>query len=267
MHHLLEVSLTSGDDADMIADQLWALGAVGIEERPTAVVGAFADSDLAGVAAGRLGGRLRVVEDHEGLDAWRAHAVVHRAGPFRIRPPWLPAEPGPELIIDPGPTFGAGSHPSSRLAVELLATTITAGSRLADVGTGSGILAIAAAVLGATCVAVDIDPACEEVTMDNARANGVSERIETRTGTVEAVAGSYDLAAINVTIDLHEQLSRAVIEHVDAPLLVAAGVLAGDQERRCAEAYGRPIVERVTMEEWAALLLGPCLTAETGEAV
>src|SRR6185436_14600627 len=104
--------------------------------------------------------------------AWQAHLTPVTAGGFTIRPPWLPGSPR-DLVIDPGPSFGAASHPTTRMCLELL-RELELGGMLVDWGTGSGVLAIAAARLGfAPVVAVELDPAAAHAARRNAARNGV----------------------------------------------------------------------------------------------
>ncbi len=255
MHHLVEVSVVS--DIDIVAAEMWALGAVGIEERDHSLKAAFTDHTQALLVAGRFQAEVQTVADTEGLDEWRGHATAHRAGPFRIRPPWIEPGEGLDLVVDSGRAFGSGSHPSTRLALELLAAKVEPGAHLLDAGSGSAILSIGAALLGATAVAVDIDPAAESATATNAGTNDVSERVEFRLGSVDLGAGSYDLAVANVTIDVHEAIAPAFNRLVTAPHLIVSGILAGPQEQRCADAYERIIGSRVSEGEWVALVLEP----------
>lgn len=252
MHTLVEVDATL--DVDLIGDRLWTFGAVGVEERDGKVIGAFSDHDRAETAAVELGGHVRRVEDSAGLDAWREHAVVTRAGPFAVRPPWLEPGPGTDLVIDPVHTFGSGSHPSTRLALALLAERITPGMRVADLGAGSGILAVAAATLGATVVAIESDPQAEAAIGENAALNGVADRVEIVVGDLAETPTEADLTVLNVTIDIHEGCGPA-LRNRRLGALIVAGILAGDQERRCATAHERVITARLIDGEWAGLVL------------
>jgi len=164
-------------------------------------------------------------------------------GELWIGPPW---ESGPldvaHVVIDPGRAFGTGSHPTTRLCLELLGA-LPRGSLL-DIGCGSGVLAIAAARLGfAPVVAMDVDPDAVDATARNAAANGVSIEIILR----DALAGplpTADTAVANLTLDA----VREVVPYVRSTRLVSCGYLVGDDlaPARCEH------VERREVEGWAA---------------
>ena len=255
MHHLVELPIDAAPD--IMAAEMWALGAVGIEERQDSLVVAFTDDAAARDVARKFEGRIRAVADSEGLDGWREHATTHLAGPFRIRPPWIEAGDGIDLVIDAGHSFGSGSHPSTRLALALIAAEVTPSDHIIDVGCGSGILSIGSALLGATSVGVDVDPAAASAVVSNASDNEVSDQVEFRLGSPEVGAGTYDLAVVNVTIDVHETIAPLLRHHIVAPRMVVSGILVGPQESRCAAAYQRSVRTRVTDGEWAALVLEP----------
>jgi ribosomal protein L11 methyltransferase len=112
-------------------------------------------------------------------ESWKQFFKIRRVGErFVIRPSWEPydAEPNDLVIeLDPGQAFGTGDHPTTRLCLELMETVSLVGKDVADVGCGSGILAVAAVMLGAgSVVAVDVDPIAVEVTKENAERNHVS---------------------------------------------------------------------------------------------
>jgi ribosomal protein L11 methyltransferase len=169
-----------------------------------------------------------------------------RAGPFWIGPPWeTPPSDAVALVIDPGRAFGTGAHATTRLCVELLAEQ-TPGSLL-DLGCGSGVLAVAAAILGfAPVVALDVDPAAVDATLRNARANGARvdvREVDVATGPLPAA----DVAVANISLELVD----VALERVDARLVVASGYLERDEPllagyRRC---------ERRVRRGWAADLL------------
>ena len=111
-------------------------------------------------------------------------------------------------MIDPGHAFGSGSHPTTRLMLTALAEHIGPGDRVVDLGTGSGILAIAAARLGADVIGIDLDLAAAPAVQANAMANGVRERA-VRIGDISDIGNDepFDVALLNVTIDIHESVA------------------------------------------------------------
>ena len=116
-----------------------------------------------------------------------------------------------------------------------LAEHIGPGDRAVDLGTGSGILAIAAARLGADVIGIDLDPAAAPAAQTNAMANGVRERADVRIGDISDIGNDepFDVALLNVTIDIHESVAPAV-QRLDVPVLIVAGILDGEQAERAA---------------------------------
>src|SRR5690606_28017563 len=122
----------------------------------------------------RAVGELTITEraEEDWANAWKEHYYTHRIGErITVRPPWRESEPEPGqlmIVLDPGMAFGTGLHPSTRLGVLALEKALRPGDRVLDVGTGSGILAIAAAKLSASHVdAVDIEPVAVRSTREN----------------------------------------------------------------------------------------------------
>jgi ribosomal protein L11 methyltransferase len=175
-----------------------------------------------------------------------------RAGALTIRPPWLEGSPG-DIVIDPDTTFGAGTHESTRLSLELLQRLEPAGA-LCDWGAGSGVLAIAAARLGwGPVTALELDPDAAAVIAANARANGAD--VEVRT--------PFDLLADDppwaptVLANLTPVLHREVAARIERPpeRLIAAGFLAryADDVAPLYAPLGE--VDRAVEGEWAAVSL------------
>ena len=159
--------------------------------------------------------RYRPLLEEDWSQAWKAHYQPLRIGQrLLVRPRWIDvalAAGDIEIALDPGMAFGTGTHPTTQLCLEALETAVPPGGGALDLGCGSGILAIAAAKLGARHVlALDIDPLAVAATRDNARANGVAQRITVRQGSLEMARGSarrFDLLTVNILARVIVQLA------------------------------------------------------------
>lgn len=252
------------DEAELAADALWQAAPSAVSEVPLADGRVRLTADVADLAA--LDGRWSVVilevDGEAHLDAWRAWAVPVRCGRrILLQPAWLPIGPvGPADVvvsIDPGRSFGSGSHPSTRLVLAALEDLVEGGERVLDVGCGSGVLAVAACLLGAgSAVAVDIDPVAVEVTSENAARNGVGERVAASAATLTELDGVFDVVVANigrrVLLDLAPGLVRAVRP---GGALVLAGLLEDQADEVVALCAGAAELGRPVEEGWAAPVL------------
>ena len=235
------------DDAEPLRARLLALAPEGIEE-----LDAAGGVELAAYVASERVDELRAalpdatvspVEDGW-EEKWRAfhHPVV--IGGLWIGPPWeRPPDPGRAIVIDPGRAFGTGSHPTTRLCVELLARTTVRGSLL-DVGCGSGVLAIAAARLGfAPVLAIDVDPVAVETTRANATANGVELDARIVDALTEPLPAT-DVAVANVLLHPVE----AILSRLRADEAITSGYLGGERPAHAGWVH----VEALEHDGWAA---------------
>jgi ribosomal protein L11 methyltransferase len=179
---------------------------------------------------------------------------------LRIRPPWQPAggDRGVlEIVIDPAELFGAGTHPTTQLCLELL-LELDAEGPLCDWGAGSGILAVTAARLGFSPVeAVEVMPDGLEAIQRNAAANGVAVRTHWRNLAGTPAPWAPTVTA-NLTLDLHQEIAASVLER-PPERIIASGVLAARADV-VGEAYARHGLveaERRIQGDWAAVLLVP----------
>lgn len=208
--------------------------------------------------------RLEIVslENKNWAEAWREHFHVLRIGHrFVIRPSWRSHEPQEtDLVItlDPGMAFGTGLHPSTRLCVLALEDAMQPGMTVLDLGTGSGILAIAAAHLGAAHVlAVDNDPVAAQAADENVLANGFRGIVDVRLGSLADVQGAFDIVVVNILAPvILDMLSSGLSSRVrPGGQVIAAGILdaQADDVLRALEARGLRPVDRLLEKDWVML--------------
>jgi len=216
--------------------------------------------------------RTQVVHESDWASAWKRHVGVLRIGrAIVIRPTWRRhrRRPGDTVIaMDPGMAFGTGLHPTTRLCLAGIERWADEGrlerggardgrARLLDVGCGSGILAIAAGLLGAgEMVGVDTDPIAVEATLANARRNRVARRLRARRGSLPSGAGPFDLVAANLIASVLVALADGLVaELVVGGRLLASGIFV-DREgdvRAALQAAGLRVVRREAEGDWVAL--------------
>ncbi|RMG89761.1 MAG: 50S ribosomal protein L11 methyltransferase [Chloroflexi bacterium] len=156
----------------------------------------------------------RVVREEDWAEAWKVHYHPIRIGrKLVVRPLWTEAELQPddiEIALDPGMAFGTGTHPTTQLCLEALEDMVRPATQILDLGCGSGILAIAAAKLGASHIwALDIDPIAVEAAQANCEQNGVADKITVQTGSLDSVITSarrFDLVVVNILAKIILQL-------------------------------------------------------------
>ena len=208
--------------------------------------------------------RYRPVEDLDWSAIWREHFTALRVGRLVVHPSWEPAE-GEALAIslDPGRAFGTGQHATTRLCLAAIERECGPGDAVLDLGTGSGILALAAARLGAARVdALDTDPDAVEAARENARRNGLEASVRVSRGTLDAqhgADGAYDLMAANISAGVVCELLPAMARALRAGGRVIVSGFMDDRVREVvAAARGagllEPAVERDEDGEWCAVV-------------
>jgi ribosomal protein L11 methyltransferase len=205
---------------------------------------------------------IREVADQDWLDEWKKSWQPVSVGErFIIAPPWADiADPGDRFVIriEPGMAFGTGTHETTRLCLLAIERYFAGGSFL-DVGTGTGILAIAAAKLfsNARVEAIDTDAEAVEIARENARLNGVAENIEFRAGSIDETIASADLVCANLTADV---ITAIVPQLLGATCgrLVLSGILDTQLEAVRARLHQCGVSEApeiMSDGEWIALIV------------
>lgn len=251
------------EHCEPVLAELLELVPAGLEERDVdaqtveyVLYGAAGELPALGHVRAAAGGALVDVHTDELPDdwaeRWRSFHAAFDVGRLRIRPPWEPPRADAlDVVIDPGQAFGTGSHPTTRLTLELL-TTLPAGGPLADWGCGSGVLAVAAARLGFEPVrGCDHDPAALRATAEAAAANGV--RIETSRCDLRRGAGPW---APVVLANLVRPLLLELAPRLGRPPahLIVSG-LTDDEADAVAEAFPLREAARRSAGGWTAIHL------------
>lgn len=210
-------------ERDAVLAALFAAGAQGVHEDGSALVTHFPpESDMDGVTAAvrEADGDARVTvgraPDVDWSEAWKDRLSTQVVGALRIAPPWLAAglDARSTVIVDPGMAFGTGDHPTTRGVARLMQRVLRPGSRVADLGAGSGVLAIAAAKLGARIVtAVELDPDAIGNAVENVGRNGVADVVHVVEGDallLLPLLAPVDLILANIISSVHLALLPAM---------------------------------------------------------
>lgn len=262
------------EDEDAATVALWELGTTGIEIQPAvagrlSLLAYFSERaslavELGAALAPLPGARMEpaALPQVDWVARFRESFRSFRVGGFHVAPPWdVPATPeGRLLLVDPGRAFGTGTHESTRLCLLMLEALAARGplGRVLDVGTGAGILAVAAVLLGGGPVTgIDIDPDSMQSARRHARLNRVDVRLVQGDGGRPFASSSFDLILANLTAPLlaqrHEEIAAL---GASGAALVLSGLLVEDlPDIRAAYGPLGPLAVR-TEGEWATAVIG-----------
>ncbi len=205
----------------------------------------------------------RSVNDQVWTDIWKKYFKPFHAGSrLVIKPSWEPYTPNADDLVielDPGMAFGSGTHETTGMCLSLLESVIHGGEDIIDVGTGSGILAIGAALLGAGHVlAVDIDPDAVKVAQENVNHNHVGHIISVQQGNLlDRVTDICDICVANIISDVIISFASPLMKHIrPGGLFICSGIVSqrSDEVALALKADGYEILQKVTKGEWTAFL-------------
>ncbi len=203
----------------------------------------------------------KAVRDEDWSEVWKKfYKPFYIVDHLMIKPSWESVSPAPEDLVmelDPGMAFGSGTHETTGMCMSMLADTIQGGEQVIDMGTGSGILAIGAAMLGAEHVlAIDIDPDAVRVAGENVARNAVAGRITVRQGNLlEREDAVCDICVANIISDIIIHFAKPLKAHiVPGGLFLCSGVTRprGDEVQAALEKAGYIIERRLERGEWVA---------------
>ncbi|PID84687.1 MAG: 50S ribosomal protein L11 methyltransferase [Chloroflexi bacterium] len=220
---------------------------------------------------------FRKLEDQDWANAWKAHYRPFRiGGKIWIQPSWTSIEDVGDgedglqpddvvLALDPGMAFGTGLHPTTQMCMRALADMVQPGMTVLDVGTGSGILAIAAAKLGAArLLAFDTDPLAVKAAQENTERNGVTEQISLFEGRLEQVAEKgWDVVVVNILAPvIINLLARdGLMSYAgENGRLILSGIIEeqGDGVETAVVEAGGCVMEKLQVRDWVSYVVKPC---------
>lgn len=215
-----------------------------------------------GMDLGKLTHAQNALEGQDWTESWKAAFKPFRlGGHFVVRPSWESVDPLPGdhvIEIDPGMAFGTGTHETTGMCVRLVEKYVKPNDRVIDIGTGSGILAIAAAHMGAKPVlATDLDPMAARVAAENAKINGFGGVIEVRCGDLlEVVHETGDVVIANIIADVIVMLAAPVRARIaDGGVFICSGI-AADRRQDVLDALadaGYELLDALSEGEWCAM--------------
>jgi ribosomal protein L11 methyltransferase len=207
--------------------------------------------------------QVTAVEESDWMEAWKAGYAPQRIGRIVVLPSWLDGPISPaevSLRLDPGMAFGTGLHPTTRACLRLMQELRPMPRAVLDVGSGSGILALAALKLGAErALCFDTDAAAVDATRANAASNGLGDRLDARRGSLpEEALERFPLVVANLVAGLLVDLAPRLAAHgTPGATVLASGIIthrAGEVIEGLAGA-GLSLRERVDEDDWVSLRL------------
>ena len=215
-----------------------------------------------GIDPGKATVKLSDVNDDSWRDVWKKYYHPVQVGEHLVVcPSWEAYDRQPDdvvLTLNPGMAFGTGTHDTTRLCMELLEKYITPQDTVLDVGCGSGILAITAALLGANkIIGCDIDEVAVKVAGENAALNGVQDRIAFHQGDLTSqVEGSFQIICANIVADVIIRLSEDAGRYLAKDgIFITSGIIDTREQDvlNALEQNGFQVIERRTSGGWVAL--------------
>jgi ribosomal protein L11 methyltransferase len=219
---------------------------------------------------------LKTVDDEDWANNWKKFYKPVVVGGIKIVPEWLDDKDDANFVVvrlDPGMAFGTGEHETTKMCLSLIQSLPIRGRRVYDIGCGSGILGIAAALLGADVHMSDIDPTSVLTAAENAKKNGVTNKVLiSRADLISGGKGSFaalqgaKLVVANITADILKRLAPSVGGLLaDDGVVILSGIINSrlDEVKKCYLDNGFKTIKELTLGDWSAMTLG----RDGGEAI
>lgn len=253
------------DEAILNADKSRAAVSIYVpEEKSVADAAAFIKERLASLKI-EAEITLNGLDEEDWANEWKKYYhPIHIGKNIVVRPPWEKYESKPEetvIIMDPGMAFGTGTHETTRLRLTALEKYINKGEKVLDVGTGSGILAIAASLMGAESVySYDIDPVAVRVAKDNYETNGCTNiacGVSDLLSDAHRHAGGYDLILANIVADIILRMIPQLPTFVHTGTKIVTSGIIMEQSEKVKAAFlenGYRLIDTMTENDWVSFV-------------
>lgn len=239
------------DELDAASYRFWSAGCLGLEDQGNRLVAYFPRR------VDGLSGEWRLVAGEDWSTSWRKGLAAVKVGALEVWPSWLQGAPPGAIILDPGMAFGTGHHATTCLALQAMQGWVLKGRSFLDVGSGSGILALAACRLGATRVlGLDTDPVAVEVARENAAANGLRAKFSVQELNGSATLPRSYAVVANLYLDAILEGAAALAAAVGSRGRLAVTGLLSSQAASAAIALvdaGLALNDRVDRDGWTLL--------------
>lgn len=260
------VRVVPGAGRDRVAAALFDAGAQGLQEVGEALVTHVPDQSIAdALVCAALAASPDAHVETSPLDAvdwterWKESIRVHELGLLTVAPPWLAdgLDPARTIIIEPEMAFGTGEHATTRGVIRLMQSVIREGDRVADLGAGSAVLAIAAAKLGARQVAaIEIDHDAISNAEENLRRNGVTDRVTVIEGDAAVLLPLVGPVRV-ITANIISSVLLALLPAIESALqpdgrAILSGMLSSERDEmiRALEQHGWVVTAEDEEEAW-----------------
>lgn len=241
----VQVTPSQESRREAVAAAMFAAGAEGLQDVGSGFVTHLADAVDADAFVARvreadaaLAVERSALDDNDWAEKWKERITAHQLGALTVTPPWLAAgrDPATTIVIEPAMAFGTGEHPTTRGVVRLMQGVIRPGDAVADLGSGSAVLSIAAAKLGAARVyAIEIDPDATGNAEENIARNGVADRVAALEGDaalfLPLVAPVRVILANIISSVLVDLLPLMAMTIADDGVIILSGILLEERER------------------------------------
>jgi ribosomal protein L11 methyltransferase len=260
------VRVVPGERRDDVMAALFDAGAQGVQELEDALITHVPDQDIANAivcAVLAVGDDVRVetepLPDVDWSEQWKRSIRAQELGALTVVPPWLAdgRDPARTVVIEPAMAFGTGEHATTRGVVRLMQRVLHGGERVADLGAGSAVLAIAAIKLGAAnAAAIEIDPDAIGNGEENVRRNGVEDRVRIIEGdatTLLPLVAPVNLVLANIISSVLTELLPAIsLALTDDGRAILSGILLAERPEmlRTLSQTGWRIVDEDTEDAW-----------------